>query len=142
MTIIDNIHFYSEGISKKVTKKYAEQIPIKYRDLTTKQKIVIEMLAISSMKTSDFSELFNITMSASSQIISKLVSDKFVLRKENPNNRREMLLYLDSEGLEYVEVTNKIVRSLLKEQFEVLTQSELEQLEKIYKKMYIGMVEN
>ncbi|MDZ5610771.1 hypothetical protein U2I54_28265 [Bacillus pseudomycoides] len=138
MDLLQQIQFYNEGITKKLVGKYAQQIPVKFRDLNTNQKVVLEMVSIKAHTVKCFAELFSITMSAS-QLISKMVKDRLVIREENPNNRREMLIRLDLEGQEFIDTTHRIKYDLFNSQFSSLTEEELTTLLSLYKRIYDNM---
>jgi DNA-binding MarR family transcriptional regulator len=52
---------------------------------------------------SDISERFEITPAAASQLVDKLVQSGFIVREEDPNDRRAKLLNLTKNGQELVQ---------------------------------------
>lgn len=73
---------------------------------------------------------------SASQLISKMVKDRLVIREENPNNRREML---DVKGQEFIDTTHRIKYDLFNSQFSLLTEEELTTLLSLYKRIYDNM---
>ena len=52
---------------------------------------------------SEISERFEVTPAAASQLVDKLVQNGFVVREEDPNDRRAKLLNLTDKGMELVQ---------------------------------------
>lgn len=88
-----------------LTQEYANVLD---ESVTSSQIIILNHLDSSgSMLTGELARQLNITPSAVSQMLNKMEKRQLVKRSINPNNRREILVELDTAGLKFIEMNKK-----------------------------------
>ena len=65
--------------------------------------IMMQMYHRGACGMSEVSERFEITPAAASQLVDKLVQSGFIMRREDPNDRRAKLLDLTAQGRALIE---------------------------------------
>ncbi|MFU1796946.1 MarR family winged helix-turn-helix transcriptional regulator [Paenibacillus azoreducens] len=107
-----------------LTQEYANVLD---ESVTSSQIIILNHLDSSgSMLTGELARQLNITPSAVSQMLNKMEKRQLVKRSINPNNRREILVELDTAGLKFIEMNKKIELSIIERFYAKLPFEDLE----------------
>lgn len=105
-------------------------------DITAKQTILLEFVRKHGQLTvSELAERMKVTSSAVSQIISKLERAKYVRRKINPLNRREILVRLDERGIEHFAKEEQMELSIIERFYSQLDYEEVVTMKNIVLKL-------
>ncbi|WP_062239512.1 MarR family winged helix-turn-helix transcriptional regulator [Fictibacillus sp. FJAT-27399] len=111
--------------------------------LTPKQFLVLELVHKSEpVNVHSIAEQLDLSISSTSQLVSKLENDGYVIRSINPKNRREIFLTLGEKGEEYYAEYNKIDRFVIEKFFSQLSVEETKQLRDIAKKLHQVVTED
>src|SRR5690625_4784040 len=104
--LVEEINATTHFINNHIYKKYSSLID---KDITNAQDLLlITIQQAEKLTVREIAEKLDITPSGASQQISKLEQDNYVKREINEKNRREILVSLDSKGVEYFEKQEKI----------------------------------
>lgn len=87
------------------------------------------------------SEQLEVSSSAITQLVDDLVSKKYVIRKEDPNDRRSVQLSLSKEGKKQLKLMKKTRLKKMEQLFSPLNPSELKSYLKIHEKLALGLLE-
>lgn len=113
MTYMKNLHLLVKDIND-ATQFINNHIYQKYHSLldeniTSAQDLLLTIIHLAKkMTVREIAEKLEITPSAASQQVSKLVESNYLKREINEKNRREILVSLDAKGKEYMEKQEKI----------------------------------
>jgi len=105
-------------------------------DITPAQMLVLHMMkhrGTSSVK--DVAEALGITSSAATQLVDGLVKSGYVERETNTSDRRMVTLTLSEKSAAHMEVMKKQFFPEILKVFDVLTDTELEQLVALHRKV-------
>ncbi len=104
--------------------------------ITTQQAVLLDIVYYAQKITvGEIAVEMNISSSAVSQLIAKMEKNQFIRRTINPDNRREIFITLDAKGQEYFDKQEHVERAVADRLFAKLTVSELNELERITKKL-------
>ena len=84
----------------------------------------------------DVAGMLGVTSSAATQLVDGLVESGYVLRTEDPNDRRKMTLTLSGKTKKQVEKMKEECMSTFLELFEALTDEEFDQLIVLHNKIF------
>lgn len=127
---------YSNELSTFFLDDFKKLLNNEFAELSTKQKLILELLRINQRTVNEISNYFSITPSAASQLISKLEKQHYVIREINPDNRREIIVRLGEEGRRYVEMTDKVQLYIIEKYYAKLPQEDLIKLLDLYEKLH------
>ncbi|KZE48324.1 MarR family transcriptional regulator [Brevibacillus parabrevis] len=115
-----------------LTQEYADVLD---ETITSNQIILINLLhERGRMLTGELAKLLNITPSAVSQMLNKMEKRKLVRRSINPENRREILVELDTAGTEYIQTSREVELSIIERFYSKLPKNDLLALKEIMEK--------
>jgi MarR family transcriptional regulator, organic hydroperoxide resistance regulator len=104
--------------------------------ITTQQAVLLDIVYYAKKITvGEIALEMNISSSAVSQLIAKMEKNLYIHRAINPDNRREVFITLGTKGWEYFEKQEYVERSVADRLYAKLTSSELDELERITKKL-------
>lgn len=112
-----------------------------FANLSTKQKIILELLRVQNRTINEIAQYFSITASAASQLISKLEKEGFVKREINPHNRREIIVDLGDKGHQYNDMVTENQNYIIEKYYAKLPKQDLETLLELHQKLYEIVVE-
>ena len=131
--LVTEINEITYSMDARLIKEYWSLLN---EDLSTKQIILMDLVKKESrLSISQLAELMNVTSSAVSQIVSKLESEKYLLRTINPNNRREIIVQLDERGRHYYSKEEEINKEIVNRFYSRLKMEEVIQLRDILVKL-------
>ncbi len=78
---------------------------------------------------SDLAEHLGVTRATASTTVERLVQDELVLREENPEERRRVLLTLTKTGKQRLQKTREITRNHIAEFLATLPEEQISQIE-------------
>lgn len=105
--------------------------------VTPSQWGVLMMLDGRGLSTvKDVAEALRVTSSAATQLVDGLVASGYVMRKEHPEDRRQVVLTLSRKTKNQVEKMKKQFSNQFLEFFEVLDDKEFGQLIMLHKKIF------
>lgn len=131
--LVTEINEITYSMDARLIKEYWSLLN---EDLSTKQIILMDLVKKESrLSISQLAELMNVTSSAVSQIVSKLESEKYLLRTINPNNRREIIVQLDERGHHYYSKEEEINKEIVNRFYSRLKMEEVIQLRDILVKL-------
>ena len=104
--------------------------------VTHSQWFVLTMIE-HFMKTNikEIAERLDMSSSAATQLVDVLVKAGLVIRQEDPEDRRSVLLELSSKGNKHIAATKEKRIHEMAEVFDGLTDSELEEFVRLHKKI-------
>lgn len=142
------------GPQKSFPQEIARLMPILLREVSKrKKKIFSGNIALSHVVVLDYlrengssmmkelSEELNMTMSAGTAIIDRMVEAGLVERKRSREDRRVVEISLKSEGKTLAQQVNKERRNIAKEIFVALDQEEKEQYVRLLDKVCTSLLE-
>ncbi|MBB6633061.1 MarR family winged helix-turn-helix transcriptional regulator [Cohnella thailandensis] len=107
-----------------------------HTELSTKQKILLELIRTGSRTVNEIAAYFSITPSAASQLVSKLEKQDYVTREINPNNRREIIVGLGEKGRQYMTLLDELQLSLVEKYYAKMPLPDLRKLLELNEKLY------
>lgn len=120
-------------INLTLMQKYESQID---NEITSKQAVLLEILQkYNTMTVSEIADLMKVTSSAVSQIISKLEKKNYVRREINPNNRREIMVFMGEEGFRYFETRDRIDQTIIEKYYSQLDFEDVLHMKNTFKKL-------
>ncbi|WP_181021653.1 MarR family winged helix-turn-helix transcriptional regulator [Brevibacillus laterosporus] len=100
--------------------------------ITTQQAVVLDIVYLEKRITvGEIAIEMNISSSAVSQLIAKLEKNKYIKREINLQNRREIFITLDENGLEYFSKQDYVEQQIADKIYSKLSSNELDELERI-----------
>jgi DNA-binding MarR family transcriptional regulator len=106
-------------------------------DLTLAESIVLRSLRRGPLTVAAAASCLMVSHSAASRAVDRLVRDGYVLREENPDDRRQKLLTLAPQGLALVGEMEGIVIDRLERMADVLSDDEREQFRTLMAQMLV-----
>lgn len=134
--ICSKIVDYSNALSSLFLEDYKKLINDEFADLSTKQQVILELLRVKNRTVNEISHFLSITVSATSQLISKLEKQDYVKREINPDNRREIIVQLGEKGHHYNQMVEKNQLFIIEKYYAKLSKEDLEKLLDIHEKLY------
>ncbi|KZN99549.1 MarR family winged helix-turn-helix transcriptional regulator [Pseudobacillus badius] len=120
-------------INRLIYKQYKQYLN---SGITTQQAVVLDIVYLAKRITvGEIAMEMNISSSAVSQLIAKLEKNKFIKREINLQNRREVFITLDENGLEYFSKQDYVERQIADKVYSKLSSNELDELERIVEKL-------
>ncbi|MGC8230883.1 MarR family winged helix-turn-helix transcriptional regulator [Pseudobacillus badius] len=120
-------------INRLIYKQYKQYLN---SGITTQQAVVLDIVYLAKRITvGEVAMEMNISSSAVSQLIAKLEKNKFIKREINLQNRREVFITLDENGLEYFSKQDYVERQIADKIYSKLSSNELDELERIVEKL-------
>ncbi|MFE8702844.1 MarR family winged helix-turn-helix transcriptional regulator [Cytobacillus sp. FJAT-54145] len=127
---------YSNALSSFFLEDFKKLHDNEFSNLSTKQKIILELLRVQNRTVNEISQYFSITASAASQLISKLEKGKYVKREINSENRREIIVQLGEKGIEYNKMVDHNQLYIIDKYYAKLPKEDLEKLLDLHEKLY------
>jgi len=106
-------------------------------DLTLAESIALRSLRRGPLTVAAAASCLMVSHSAASRAVDRLVRDGYVLREENPDDRRQKLLTLAPQGLALVDEMEGIVVNRLERMTDVLSDDEREQFRTLMAQMLV-----
>ena len=106
-------------------------------DLTLAESIVLRSLRRGPLTVAAAASCLMVSHSAASRAVDRLVRDGYVLREENPDDRRQKLLTLAPQGLALVGEMEGIAIDRLERMADVLSDDEREQFRTLMSQMIV-----
>ncbi|GIN94764.1 hypothetical protein J6TS1_06340 [Siminovitchia terrae] len=104
--------------------------------ITTQQAVVLDIVYLAKRITvGEIAIEMNVSSSAVSQLIAKLEKNKYIRREINLQNRREVFITLDENGLEYFSKQDYVEQQIADKIYSKLSSNELDELERIVGKL-------
>jgi len=94
---------------------------------------MIEHLEESNVK--QISQAMEISSSAATQLVDSLVRRGYVIRREDPKDRRSVRLKISPKGRKYITGTKRKRIAEMADLFDALTDNELEEFSRLHKKI-------
>lgn len=105
--------------------------------LTPKQLLVLDLVHKGEpIKVHNIAEQLGFSVSSTSQLVSKLENESYVVRSINPENRREIFLTIGEKGKEYYNDFDKVNQFLIDNFFSKMSVEETKQLRDIADKLH------
>ncbi len=135
LVVYDDMCRFIEQIEKSLIKgKISEKSESK--GVTKSEEHYLAILASLENPTfTSFSKKAGITRPAATQIIGKFIKKGYVIKVNNPEDKREYFLRFNDCINEYLEKRDEIFKNILNEKFSVLSEKELQDFLKILKKL-------
>lgn len=106
--------------------------------ITSSQIIILNHLKESGrLLTGELARLMNISPSAISQMLNKMEKRKLIRRFINQENRREIYVELDVEGMEYMNTSQRVELSMIEKYYAKLSFDDLKELKNIMSRFKI-----
>ncbi|USB34087.1 MarR family winged helix-turn-helix transcriptional regulator [Paenibacillus sp. YPG26] len=134
--ICNKIIAISNELSTIYLEDFKQALDGEYSELSTKQKILLELLRTNDRTVNEIAHYFSTTPSAASQLISKLEKQEYVTREINPNNRREIIVKLDEKGQHYIQLLDQLQLLLVEKYYSKLPLADLQKLLELNEKLY------
>ncbi|WP_336990053.1 MarR family winged helix-turn-helix transcriptional regulator [Bacillus infantis] len=116
-------------------------ILMKY-EITSKQFMVLKSVyKLQPVRVQSVAELYQLSMSSVSQLISKLEKDGYIVRTVNTEDRREVFLTLGTKGEEYFTEHNKVDEMIIEKYYSQLTVEQTRQLRDIASQLHSIVLE-
>ena len=131
---IHQINILQNNFNILVAKKFEKKLD---NQLTAKQVLLLELIKEGVTSTKDIADKLNVSTSAVSQILNKLEDRGYIERKYNPQNRREIILYLADKAHQYFKELAVLKKQFNKEIYGRLSTHDLKQLKDILEKLQI-----
>lgn len=120
-------------INRLIYKQYKQYLNT---GITTQQAVVLDIVYLAKRITvGEIAINMNISSSAVSQLIAKLEKNKYIKREINLQNRREVFITLDENGLEYFLKQDYVEQQIADKIYSKLSSNELDELERIVVKL-------
>ncbi|MED3735646.1 MarR family transcriptional regulator [Virgibacillus pantothenticus] len=104
--------------------------------ITTQQAVVLDIVYLAKRITvGEIAIEMDISSSAVSQLIAKLEKKKYIKREINLENRREVFITLDENGLKYFSKQDYVEKQIADKIYSNLSSNELDALEHIVEKL-------
>nr|WP_242066295.1 MarR family transcriptional regulator [Brevibacillus laterosporus] len=104
--------------------------------ITTQQAVVLDIVYLEKRITvGEIAIEMNISSSAVSQLIAKLEKIQYIKREINLQNRREVFISLDKNGLEYFSKQVYVEQQIADKIYSKLSSNEVNELERIVEKL-------
>ncbi|MFD2444561.1 MarR family winged helix-turn-helix transcriptional regulator [Bacillus sp. CGMCC 1.16607] len=132
---------YSNALSSLFLEDYKKLFTNEFAELSTKQKVILELLRVRPRTVNEISQYFSVTASAASQLVSKLEKQGYVKREINPENRREIIVHIGIKGQEYNQLVEENQLHLIEKYYAKLSKEDIEKLLDIHEKLYKIAVE-
>lgn len=136
LSLYDQVKRINEAeytIQRLIFKKYKQYLN---NGITTQQAVVLDIIYLGKNVTvGEIALEMNISSSAVSQLIAKLERNKFIKRAVNPENRREVLISLDENGLDYFSKQDYVEQQVADQIYSQLSSEEMDELERIVSKL-------
>ena len=86
-------------------------------------------------KMKDVANYLGITPPSATTMIDKLVQEKYLSRKQDPNDRRQVLLIVTNKGKTFIHTSFENMRKILDKTLDVLSDKDKKDLIRIYNKL-------
>jgi len=106
-----------------------------YRLTVQQENIMLYIMGNQRITANEIAAKFSITKSAVSQVLSNLESRNFIIRENNPNNRRESFIILGEEGQKYADLIDEADEAFVRKYFSQIEMEDLEQMLRTMKKI-------
>lgn len=104
--------------------------------ITTQQAVLLDIVYLAKRITvGEIATEMNISSSAVSQLIAKLEKNQYIKREINLQNRREVFIMLDENGLEYFSKQEYVEQQIADKIYSKLSSNEVNELERIVEKL-------
>ena len=124
------LYHYVEEMISSYGEYYSSNM--KEEDFTIKELSVLLRIRIDDVTTQhDLVNVFNVSGAYIAKVLRKFEDTGLILRKENPQNRRQKLVHLTDEGVEKTDKLLDIIENWESEVTSGITDEELKNLKKI-----------
>ncbi|MRX74355.1 MarR family transcriptional regulator [Bacillus lacus] len=111
-------------------------------EITSKQFMVLRSVhKLQPVRVQSVAELYQLSMSSVSQLVSKLEKDGYIVRTVNTEDRREIFLTLGTKGEEYFAEHNKVDEMIIEKYYSQLTVEQTRHLRDIARQLHSIVVE-
>lgn len=132
LEIVDQINQAFEKFKATVLQETAQVEQLKNYHLTPQQEVILYYIIRHQPVTAQEIALhFQISKSAVSQVLPKLLEQQLIIRQTNPDNRREAFLRLGDRGHEYAAILTEIDELLVKKYYSKVPLNDLQQVLRI-----------
>jgi DNA-binding MarR family transcriptional regulator len=108
-------------------KKFHRALPLE--GITKQQLFLLFTLYCENGKTMKYyGDKMMVSKSSITILVDKLIEEKFVIREENPEDRRESLLVITDSGKEFIEKQKEVYKEAIIKKLEVLSEEEIRKL--------------
>jgi len=90
---------------------------------------------MAPVNPSDLAQLFNVSLSAVTAAVNRLVRDGLVRRYEDEANRRYVVIEMTDQGRHLLQQTETLRRAVIREQFGKFSPAELDSLAALLEKL-------
>lgn len=120
---------------RRITK--AKSLQLGHQNhITHSQWFVLTMIEhFEKTNIKELAEALEMSSSAATQLVEVLVQADFVIRNEDPQDRRQVRLELSAKGKKHIVTTKEKRISEMADVFDGLTDSELEEFIRLHKKI-------
>ncbi len=131
---------FLEEVNSRLARLHSA-ILMKY-EITSKQFMVLKSVyKLQPVRVQSVAELYQLSMSSVSQLISKLEKDGYIVRTVNTEDRREVFLTLGTKGEEYFTEHNKVDEMIIEKYYSQLTVEQTRQLRDIASQLHSIVLE-
>ncbi len=135
LAVYDHMCMFKEQVEKILIERKISG-KSKSKGVTKSEERYLAILASLENPTfTSFSKKAGITRPAGTQIIGKFIEKGYVIKVNNPEDKREYFLRFNDCINEYLEKRDEIFKNILNEKFSVLSEKELQNFVKILKKL-------
>ncbi|MFS0593201.1 MarR family transcriptional regulator [Cytobacillus horneckiae] len=120
-------------INRLIFKHYKQYLN---SSITAQQAVVLDIVYLAKRITvGEIAIEMSISSSAVSQLIAKLEKNQYIKREINLQNRREVFIALDENGLEYFSKQDYVEQQIADKIYSKLSSNEIDELERIVEKL-------
>ncbi len=112
-------------------KKQKNFCPMNY----IKAEILSHLQLYQNSKMKDVAKFLGITPPSATTMIEKLVQEKLLERKKDPNDRRNIILLVTTEGETFIKKTYSQIHAIIEQTFKTLNKKDKKELIRIYGKL-------
>ena len=128
--IIKTMRALQTGVSDRVMGHFISILDL---DFTLPQFMVLYYLSLhreQSLTVSRLAAIINLSQPATSQLIDRLLQRGLLIRRENPEDRRQKLISINEEGLTLIERVEARRGEKMRQLFSEIPESDLERLQR------------
>jgi len=126
-----NAIFSMKRIFIQEFKKQKNFCPMNY----IKAEILSHLQLYQNSKMKDVAKFLGITPPSATTMIEKLVQEKLLERKKDPNDRRNIILLVTTEGETFIKKTYSQIHAIIEQTFKTLNKKDKKELIRIYGKL-------
>ncbi|GIP32235.1 MarR family winged helix-turn-helix transcriptional regulator [Paenibacillus sp. J2TS4] len=129
LSVVDRINQAFEQFKSIVWRKTTEIEQLNSFQLTPQQELIMYYIIRNEPVTANqIAATFQISKSAVSQVLPKLEKEEMIVRRINPDNRRESFVYLGEQGKAYAALLHQIDELLVRQYYSKVPLEDLQQV--------------